>query len=688
MSDALKTKEEDAAAQAVDAYSPDLSEQEAITEVLNTFNVNRQVMTYGYNYFQGRQLTQVIDDWTKRWNGYIPPLSPLLDSTQSNIFINFTRNMIISYLSKVAMQPVTARIVAVNKKQGTTNKKFAELLEDLNVYSLRAENSDKKFLEMALECTVKGTVVVYEGYMKEIQKMKSPIKFDQTTGKIEWKEEDRVVFDNCYQEVVSLEDFYISNPYQPDVQKQPKIIWRRITTRSEAEAEFGHYSNFKYVKGGVYNVAGALSTFYQQQTLTTLTETQVEIMRYYCRYTNRHIVLINGVIIYDGPIPFKDGKYPFAKAINEPFAVNFFWGNGHPNKYMGEQDLINTFINAMADKTINSLLPTGLSSDPDDMIEDDVMEIGKFRKVGDIEKWKWWEAPAVNSGEMNMFQTVMGLARESGSTDAGSSFTSNGGRIQTRQILIQQQELMNKVAYNMNFIEDLERDRTELRVSHILQFYSIPRIEKITGVDGAELKNLTYRDVQLSGTKLSNGKTGNKLIKLIDNTDIATPDARRKLEDNLSVTEVKGEMLGTPTEALALSVDMFIDYNHSVQVVRASSYKKNEALEQAKRMEFANWRLQAAPIIPIPNPEGFVEWVEESFDIDTSKFEVPKGGGTGMPPGAPTAPPAGAPVAPGAPAAPAVPGAPGGANGGGAGAPTLLKNNAPTAAVGGAALGR
>jgi len=608
------------------SYTPNDSEVEAINEVLKTFEVGRTVLNKGYNYFGGRNLVEVIDDWTKRWNGYIPPMNPLLDQTQSNIFINFTRNAVISYLAKVAMSPVKAHIVAVNKKTGIPNQKFADILSDLNRFSLQAENSDKKFLAAAMECCVKGTVIVYEGYLKQEQKMKSPLQFDSVTGKLKWKEENRVLYDDCYQEVIPLEDFYITNPKQPDVQKQPKIIWRKITTYSEALTEFSHYKNWKYVRPGKYEVANEVATFYRNFLVNDLSQDQVEILRYYCRYENRHIIMINGIILYDGPIPFKDGKYPFAKTVNEPFSVEFFWGNGHPNKYMGEQDLINTFINAMADKTINGLVPTGLSSDLDDLIEDDAMEIGKFRKVGDIEKWKWWEAPTVNQGEMNMFQNIMSLARESANSDAGSAVTPRGGKMQTRQILLRQQEVMSKLSFNMNFLEDLERDRTELRLAHILQFYSIPKIEKITGKRGKEIEQLTYREVQLSSTKLSDGRTGNKIIKLIGD-EYQNPDTRAKLEDDLSVIETMGEMNGTPTEALAISVDTFVDFNNMVQVVKYSSYEKNQALDQATKMEFANWRIGISQTVPIANPQGLVEYVEESFDIDTDQFEKPAGGG-------------------------------------------------------------
>lgn len=657
-------------------YLPGEDEQKVVRSTLNFFTRAYNVCNKGYNYFGGGNLYEAIDDWTKRWNGYIPPMNPLLDATQSNIFINFTRNAIVSYLSKAALSPVEGKIIAVNKKNGLHDLKFSQVLEDLNKYSLNNENAPQKFLRAALECVVKGTVVVYEGYMKQEQEMRSPVQFDSVTGKVSWKKTMRTLFDDCYQEVVPLEDFFIVNAWEPDMQKQPAILWRKLTSYEEAEAEFAHYKNWKYVQPGAYAISWADQTFYRDAQMSSIQRNQCEVLRYYCRSANQHVVIINGVVMYDGPIPFKDGRYPFAKAVNEPFANDFFWGNGSPNKYMGEQDLINSFINAMADKTINSLLPTGLSSDLDDLIEDDTIEMGKFRKVGDINKWKWFESPGVNGGEMNMFQNIMQLAQQSGSTDAGDSFTPNGGKLQTRQILLQQQEQMQKLSFNMNFLEDLERDRTELRVAHILQFYSIPKIERITGQDGKDVEGLVYREVSLPNTTLSDGRKGTKLIKVIGG-EYQNPDMRTTLENELSVREVMGDMMGTPTEAMAVSIDTFNDFNNSVQVVKYSSYEKNQALDQAARMEFAQWRMGIAPVAPIPNVQALVEWVEEAFDIDTDLFET-------APPQAPQQQqmPGQMPQQPGQPPQPGMPpqgGAPAAPAPGGPQPPQPLQSVAPSA---------
>lgn len=615
------------------ATADELKAQET---VLDAFVSAKQVRDKNYTYFNGRTLLECIDDWTKRWNGFIPDPSPLLDADQSRIFLNFTRNQIISYLSKVALQRPKIKIKAVNKKTGSTDLKFAEVLEDLNQFSLNEENGDKRFLEKAIEATVKGTAVVYEGYSINSQKVDVPISYDAQTGTGRFKKETRIVFDNCYQEIIPLEDFYIANPYQPDVQRQPYIIWKKITTHSEAAREFEDYKNWQYVEPGRCGLVADVHSFYRNDLSSDLTDSQVEILRYYSKDdSTRHILLVNGIVLYDGPIPFRDGLYPFAKGIFEPYDNAFFWGAGFPQKIMGDQDLLNTVWNMMVDKTYGSLLPYGLSSDLDDFVEDDVLQVNKIRKVGDINKWKFDTLPGPNAGEFNMLQQAINFARDnSGNVQgAGQQFSPQGGKLNVRQVLLQQQESMARLGFGVTYLEDLERDQTLLRTNHILQFYSIPKIEKITGKRGREIEQLVYRDVRLTNMKLSDGKTGEKQIKIIEHP--TGEDERQNIADQLSVAEEAEELKGNHLEALAVDVDTFYDYNLSVQIVRNSSYEKNQALDQASRLEYANWRLSLAQFAPL-DVKALIDWVNESWDIDQEQFEIQQGAGM---PGQMMAPP-------------------------------------------------
>lgn len=603
-------------------YIPIEKDRRAQSKVLKQLTESRIIIFRNYNQFNNRSLFDAIDDWTMRWNGYIPPSSDVGGNPTSNIFLNATRNAIISYLSKVAMSLPEPKIIAVNKKTGVINRQLADVLSDLNNYSLQQENGPARLLDIAIETTVKGTGIVYEGYMKDEQKFKQVIGFDAETGEVKYKEQNRVIFDDCFQKVVPLEDFYIGNPYEPMLQKQPYIIWKRITTYNEAFDEFSHYKNWQYVKPGAYALTQEPTTFYRNKLYTELASNQVEILRYYCRKDNQHIITINGVVMYNGPIPFKDGKYPFAKYIFEPYEVPFFWGAGAPQKIMGEQDVQNTLINMMLDKTYGSLLPYGLSSDLDDLIEDDTLAPNKIRKVGDISKWKFDTLPGVSAGEQQMFQTIMNqFMQNSGLSGGAPAQGPRGGKPTARQVLLQQQEAMQKLTFNMNFLEDGERDRTELRLDHILQFYTIPRIEKVTGKKGKEVEQLMYRDIKLNDVELSTGKTGSRIVKLIDGDIAKNDDEKQKMADQLSVMEEMGELSGVPTEALAVPISMFNDFNYQVQIVKNSSYERNQVLDQAMRQDFAQWRLSLAQIVPV-NAKELIAWVQEAYDVPAERFDV------------------------------------------------------------------
>ena len=623
------------------SYVPSVEESQVYNEVVKDLVKGREIIQKSYNQFNGRTLYDCIDDWEKRWNGYLP-IASVLTQDRSNIFLNLTRDKVISYISKLEMPKI--KCIAVNKKTNKENQKIADAFNDLIEYSNNAEDASAQFSDSKVECSIKGTVIKYEGYMKSEQETDVPDVFDPQTGKIKTKKEKRVIFDNAYQDLVSLEDFYIANPYEPDVQKQPWVIWKKITDFSEAEREFGHYSKFKFVKAGNYTIVAESTTFYRNQLTTELKPGQCEIVRWYNRPKNKHVVLINGVPIYNGIIPRKDGKYPFAKGIHEPFNVKFFWGMSLPQKIMGDQDLINTIWNMMVDKTYGSLLPFGLSSDLDDLVEDTVLEPNKIRKVGDVNNWKFETLPGVTSGEQTMLQTAVNFMNQnSGVEGGGGASTARGGKVTMRQAMLKQQEAMSKMGFSIDYLENLERDRTELRLNTILQFYSIPSIEKITDAKGKEIEKLMYREIVLPNAKLESGGSGTKVIKLIDNETAKDPNKVKKLQDDMFVDEMSSseeqmpQMDGTydgvknvqkyldnlSMNILAINVDSFYDYNTRIQVVKNSTHQKNQMLDRAEKMEYAQFRLNSAQVAPV-NTEELMKWVDESYDIDSDRFAAKK----------------------------------------------------------------
>ena len=95
------------------------------------------------------------------------------------------------------------------------------------------------------------------------------------------------------------------------------------------------------------------------------------------------------------------------------------------------------------------------------------------------------------------------------------------------------------------------------------------------------------------------------------------------MENDLALMEAMGDESGTPTEALALPISMFTNFNIQVQIVTNSSYTQNQVLDQAERQQYAQWRLAMAQFAPVDTQE-LIKWVDESYDIDTDRF-TPKG---------------------------------------------------------------
>jgi hypothetical protein len=241
-----------------------------------------------------------------------------------------------------------------------------------------------------------------------------------------------------------------------------------------------------------------------------------------------------------------------------------------------------------------------------------------------------------------MLQTAVNfMDKNSGVEGGGSAQTPKGGMVTMRQAMLQQQDAMSKMGFSVDYLENFERDRTELRLNTLLQFYSIPKIESITDETGKEIEKLLYREIVLPETKLESGNTGTKVIKLIDNETTKDKNKMKKLQDDMFIDEIRmsdeemPQMDGTyegvksvqkylnnlGTNIMAINVDSFYDYNMRIQVVKNSTHQKNQMLDRAEKMEYAQFRLNSAQIAPV-NAQELMKWVDESYDIDSDRFMV------------------------------------------------------------------
>lgn len=185
--------------------------------------------------------------------------------------------------------------------------------------------------------------------------------------------QDDVTKNGLCSQLVPNEELYISNFWQPSIEKQPILIRAQLNvTWGEAEALFGHLDNFKYVQ----REAGWLALMFiqfpelKQVFDGIIYEDRASILYVWKKATNAQLkalkkagkvkqtakracffnVMVNNVLMYEAEnlSPYRDGYYPIKKGIFEPMAkTEFYYGNSLPNKISEDKRWIDAWKTMM-----------------------------------------------------------------------------------------------------------------------------------------------------------------------------------------------------------------------------------------------------------------------------------------------------------------------------------------------------
>jgi len=161
--------------------------------------------------------------------------------------------------------------------------------------------------------------------------------------------------------IVPVNELYIENFYEHDIQKQGWLIWRRVKNYSLLKSQYEKkYKNFKYVTPGVqviYNDAN--QTFYPVYDSNMRGEMCEEII-YWNRNMDLKIIMVNGVMLteYDNANPRIDKLYPFDKFGFELFDEGkCFYYKSLAFKLQQDANIVNTLYPMIIDGTYLNVMP-------------------------------------------------------------------------------------------------------------------------------------------------------------------------------------------------------------------------------------------------------------------------------------------------------------------------------------------
>lgn len=614
----LRLTPEEAKKEKMSEYSPTDDEKKIRMMIIRQFTLGYEAMYKPRLEFNdmsviGRDQIDKMSMNVYQPNNGESPSQDLVQGWRSNAIRPIVRNKCMSIAAHATAQLLFPKIFAYNDESDAQSD-AAKVMEDLIEWSAEQSNYDDTSLEAVLTAMWSPASIRYTEFGEVFRNVKQE---RDEGGK--WKvekmlDEDLSGFKDF---AVPVEELFIENIYEADIQKQGWLIWRRVIGYDLASTKYGQYENFKYVKPGVQIIFNDANQFFYEVYDSNMRTEEVEEVIYWNKKMDLKLIIVNGVLMTecDEPNPRTDKLYPFVKFGYELIDEGkFFYYKSLAFKMQSDANIINTLYPMIIDgtylnifqpmvnfgsETIGSdvIIPGGVTtlSDPNSKLQP--IQVGNNLKAG-----------------MDTLMEVEKSISES-AEDPILNGQQPGGDTTAYEISRLEQNANTVLGLFIKMIAQYVRQYGRLRVGDILQYLTIVDADKIT-----DQPQLVYKSFLVKGT----GKYDNKKIEFSDDMPDDPIDGKTKLSKSYDIlTKEKA----TNMEIAKVNPRIFRDLCYTLIVSPDVLHPKSEDLERAMKLELYDRAIQ--------NPMADQEKVFKDFllgaykeihDPDDYVSQQPQGG--------------------------------------------------------------
>lgn len=488
------------------------------------------------------------------------------------------RNKCMSIAAHATARILFPKIFAYN--EGSEEQRAAaQLMEDLMEWAADVSDYTHVALMRVITALVSPASIGYTEYNEVTRLVKTEKGED---GKwIEKRIPDEAY--PCFHDVVvPVDQIYIENFYQPDIQKQGFIIWRKVISFSEAQIKYnGVYENFKYVRPGVQTIYDdANRTFYYVYD-PNMRQEDVEEITYWNKSLDLKIITVNGVMLTecDNPNPRQDKLYPFDKFGYEPINNRFFFYKSLAFKLQQDANIVNTLYQMLVDGTFLSIFKPMVAVGSE-IIASDVIVPGAVTTLSSPDA----DLRAVNVGSdlrsgFESLSMVEKSINESSQEPLQQGIAESGSGTTAFEISRLEKNANTVLGLFIQMISQHVKDFGRLRLGDIIQYLTVPEVIDITGNP-----ELVYKTFFVKG----NESTGEKNKKIVFDLDI--PDEMDENEyldysyDLLEEEKKKNMSISKANPTLVRKMKYRVSINPDVMNPRSSDLERAYDLETFDRL--------------------------------------------------------------------------------------------------------
>lgn len=570
----------------VSAYSPSREIRERLAAVRYDYAEAQYIRDTAYEEFNDRDLVQQYNADSRAFNSYIPPDDD--DSNENwraNVVKPVTRAKAISIAANVTAAVLYPNVIAQNQNS-ELDRDAAMVMKDLVEFSLDNSKYEKSFVKAVISAMYSPAVFIEDNYA-EVTRI---AKILTDTG---YKEEEMMdeVFSGFQNLIVPVYDMFIGNVYEPDLQKQPFLIKRKVIDYSEAKLKYGHLDDFKYVKPGYRAFYEDEQDLFYERYEEGLRNRLVEEVTYYNRLADLELVLVNGILVHgdpNRPMQRVDKKYPFSVFGFEPYNDQFFYYKSLVAKIAPEQSIIDVLYSLSIDSAMLQTMPPGIVIGNEE-VDSAVVVPGKVTPFQEGTQYQALQTGANMNFAQSMLQAMEASIEQNSASNLLGGATPRGANTAFEVATIQE-NAMKVLGLFGKMVKFMVEDFGDLRIGSILQFMTVAEGLETLG----ETSQLRFREILVPDRMVDGTKKARK-ISFKNQTFESEEEMKRKSYELLSKEQSLDMSLAEVNPTL------FRQLKYKTKVEADMLFSQSESVRKALNLEAYDRAISNPVIAQDPN---------------------------------------------------------------------------------------
>ena len=587
-------------------YQPSDDVRERIAQVTNDYRVATTIRNQPYEEFNNRDLITYLNESQRAFNSFVADASDDPDDAwKANTVRPLTRNKVISIAANVTAELLFPAVEAQNS-EAQEDRDAAQVMRDIMEWSLEESDYEKKFTFAVIAACVNPATIIHEDFAD----VKRKVKEIQEDGSWEEKEVRDEVFSGFINKIVPVDEFYIGDIYEFEMQKQPFLIWRRVIDYNNAAIKYQNNENFKeYVRPGIrVFYIDERDTFYEQYD-DTQHDRLVEEVVYYNRFADLQLTFVNGVLMEDdpdSPLLRADKQYPFVKSGYELIDEGrFFYYKSLVDKLKDDQRVIDTMYNMILDGTFLQVMPPAVASGDED-VDASVIMPGMVTNISEGSTLETINTNNNLAAGYNAMAMLERSATESSADPQASGLDTPGSRTATQVVTLEQNARVVLGLFG-KMIKFMVEQFGDMRLATIVQYLPIiAGMEVIGDVDKIKFNSLLVKD--------SNERNSNKKRRIEFSLDIPEDEEAREEEEN----DMLQKEIDEGVSIARVNPNVFKKLKFSVKVQADALNGRTEAVKRALKVQLYDRLAQNQIVDQVVNTKENL--IEPFFPGESDKF--------------------------------------------------------------------